>query len=96
MSDDIRWGNLPEGVPQTAHARLTAVLPFIRVAIAAALEKVPNGQVGLGILVTRPDGSGEITAAMSAENFADDLEDVMEGAFQWTEYRKAAGLRGSI
>lgn len=77
MTDDFRWGNLPPDVPQTPYNRLKAALPFIRVAVEAAKHEVPDGEIGLGILVTRPDGSVKFTAAMSAENFASDLEEVL-------------------
>jgi len=47
---------------EEAKKNLRDVLPFLRIAMEMAQLQEPGGEVGLAVVVTKPDKSGKITA----------------------------------
>lgn len=73
---------------EEAKKDLTSLLPFLRYAVEQAAKE---GEVGLGILSTKPDGNGRITARLNAPGFVEDLALLLDaGPFTDEQRREAA------
>jgi hypothetical protein len=58
---------------QEARQRLILALPYINDAISFAKVQVPDGKIGLAVIITKPDGSGKVTATFNGEELLTDI-----------------------
>lgn len=68
-----------------AAARLKAVMPHLVLAATMAGYQVPDGKIGLAIVVTRPDKSGQVVATFEIDNFLRDIETLVGPVLDYDE-----------
>jgi hypothetical protein len=65
------------GEQKAAQASLAAFLPHLKIACEMAKIEVPGCKVELGVIGTKPDGSGQIVARFELTEFIADLEKLL-------------------